>query len=56
MKLVVMLVGLEVVDCVLPVRREDVFVLTMQTLVDIGPCTIECATEREYVRGLLCFC
>lgn len=37
MELVIVGVALEVIDGLLPVRREYVLVLTVQSLVDIGP-------------------
>lgn len=33
-----MVIGLEVVDGLLPICRQDVLVLPLQPLVDVGPC------------------
>lgn len=52
-ELVVVLVGFEVVDCVLPIRGQDVLVLAMEALVDIGPCACVKFRWREARIGKL---
>lgn len=39
MQLVVVRVALQVVDGLLPVRRQDVLILPRQALMDVGPCS-----------------
>lgn len=53
MKLVVVLVGFEVVDCVLPIRGQDVLVLAMEALVYIRPCACVEFRWREARIGKL---
>lgn len=50
MELVVVVVGLEVVDGLLPVCRQNVLVLPLKPLVDVGPCA--CVQLRWRISGL----
>jgi hypothetical protein len=52
MQLVVVGVGLEVTDDLLPVGREDVFICTVQALVDLvpGSASSYLFAGREYIR------
>jgi len=52
-ELVVVLIGLEVVNRMLPVGGQDILVLTMEALVDVGPCARVEFRRRETRVGKL---
>jgi hypothetical protein len=55
-ELVVVGVALEVVDCLLPVRREDILVLPVQSLVDVRPRSRVELCRRVPLGGQLVVC
>lgn len=56
MKLVVVGVALEVVDCLLPVCRENVLVLPIEALVDVCPWSRVELCRRITLGGQLVVC
>lgn len=56
MQLVVVGIALEVIDCLLPVRREDVLVLPIETLMDVCPRARVELCRRITLGGQLVVC